>query len=296
MIDKFLDYLRYEKRRSERTVEAYKNDLEAFKAYFKDLNEQLSWSVIDSNIVRNWMESMMDKGNSATSINRRLSALRSFYRFAKSRSLIEKNPTQQIVGPKKSKPLPQFLKEKEMDRLLDSLEWGNDFLSIRDKTLVTLFYETGMRLSELVGLNDADIDFSLQQIKVTGKRNKQRIIPFGNGLKDLLQTYIALRNKDMERKNEALFLSKQGNRMECEQVRRRVKVHLSKVSTLKKRSPHVLRHTFATALLNNGADLESVKELLGHTSVKTTEIYTHTTFERLKRVYKTAHPRAELET
>ena len=296
MIDKFLDYLRYEKRRSERTIEAYKNDLEAFKAYLKDLNEQLSWSVIDSNIVRNWMESMMDKGNSATSINRRLSALRSFYRFAKSRSLIEKNPTQQIVGPKKSKPLPQFLKEKEMDRLLDSLEWGNDFLSVRDKTLVTLFYETGMRLSELVGLNDADIDFSLQQIKVTGKRNKQRIIPFGNGLKDLLQTYIALRNKDMERKNEALFLSKQGNRMECEQVRRRVKVHLSKVSTLKKRSPHVLRHTFATALLNNGADLESVKELLGHTSVKTTEIYTHTTFERLKRVYKTAHPRAELET
>ena len=296
MIDKFLDYLRYEKRRSERTIKAYENDLEAFKAYFKDLNEQLSWSVIDSNIVRNWMESMMDKGNSATSINRRLSALRSFYRFAKSRSLIEKNPTQQIVGPKKSKPLPQFLKEKEMDRLLDSLEWGNDFLSVRDKTLVTLFYETGMRLSELVGLNDADIDFSLQQIKVTGKRNKQRIIPFGNGLKDLLQTYIALRNKDMERKNEALFLSKQGNRMECEQVRRRVKVHLSKVSTLKKRSPHVLRHTFATALLNNGADLESVKELLGHTSVKTTEIYTHTTFERLKRVYKTAHPRAELET
>lgn len=296
MIDKFLDYLRYEKRRSERTIEAYKNDLETFKAYFKDLNEQLSWSVIDSNIVRNWMESMMDKGNSATSINRRLSALRSFYRFAKSRSLIEKNPTQQIVGPKKSKPLPQFLKEKEMDRLLDSLEWGNDFLSVRDKTLVTLFYETGMRLSELVGLNDADIDFSLQQIKVTGKRNKQRIIPFGNGLKDLLQTYIALRNKDMERKSEALFLSKQGNRMECEQVRRRVKVHLSKVSTLKKRSPHVLRHTFATALLNNGADLESVKELLGHTSVKTTEIYTHTTFERLKRVYKTAHPRAELET
>ena len=296
MIDNFLDYLRYEKRRSERTIEAYENDLEAFKAYFKDLNEQLSWSVIDSNIVRNWMESMMDKGNSATSINRRLSALRSFYRFAKSRSLIEKNPTQQIVGPKKSKPLPQFLKEKEMDRLLDSLEWGNDFLSVRDKTLVTLFYETGMRLSELVGLNDADIDFSLQQIKVTGKRNKQRIIPFGNGLKDLLQTYIALRNKDMERKNEALFLSKQGNRMECEQVRRRVKVHLSKVSTLKKRSPHVLRHTFATALLNNGADLESVKELLGHTSVKTTEIYTHATFERLKRVYKTAHPRAELET
>ena len=296
MIDKFLDYLRYEKRRSERTIEAYKNDLEAFKAYLKDLNEQLSWSVIDSNIVRNWMESMMDKGNSATSINRRLSALRSFYRFAKSRSLIEKNPTQQIVGPKKSKPLPQFLKEKEMDRLLDSLEWGNDFLSVRDKTLVTLFYETGMRLSELVGLNDADIDFSLQQIKVTGKRNKQRIIPFGNGLKDLLQTYIALRNKDVERKNEALFLSKQGNRMECEQVRRRIKVHLSKVSTLKKRSPHVLRHTFATALLNNGADLESVKELLGHTSVKTTEIYTHTTFERLKRVYKTAHPRAELET
>ena len=209
MIDKFLDYLRYEKRRSERTIEAYKNDLEAFKAYFKDLNEQLSWSVIDSNIVRNWMESMMDKGNSATSINRRLSALRSFYRFAKSRSLIEKNPTQQIVGPKKSKPLPQFLKEKEMDRLLDSLEWGNDFLSVRDKTLVTLFYETGMRLSELVRLNDADIDFSLQQIKVTGKRNKQRIIPFGNGLKDLLQAYIALRNKDMERKIEALFISKQ---------------------------------------------------------------------------------------
>ncbi|MCH4148392.1 MAG: tyrosine recombinase XerC [Prevotella sp.] len=291
MIEEFLDYLQYEKNRSQLTVQSYADDLKSFEAYFKNLDNQLSWESVDSDVIRDWMESMMDKGNNATSINRRLSALRSFYRFALSRHLVEKDPSRMVKGPKKSKPLPQFLKESEINELLDR-QTGDIYKEVRARTIILTFYETGIRLAELIGLNDEAVDFSSHQLKVLGKRNKQRIIPFGEELEQALRNYMDIRNRDIERHSEALFLTKDGERMNRNKVRYEVKKNLSKVCTLKERTPHVLRHTFATAMLNHNAGLESVKKLLGHESLSTTEIYTHTTFEQLKRVYKNAHPRA----
>jgi integrase/recombinase XerC len=239
------------------------------------------------------MESMMDKGNSASSINRRLSAVRSFYRFALSRKKVDSDPSHSVQGPKKSKPLPQFLKESEMNKILDPKMWAMDnYADVRTRTIIMTFYETGIRLSELTGLDDEAVDFQNHQLKVTGKRNKQRIIPFGEELNTTLENYILLRDHSVTKCSKALFLSDHGERMKNEKVRYDVRKNLSKVCSLKERTPHVLRHTFATAMLNHDTGLESLRKLLGHASLSTTEIYTHTTFEHLKRVYKNAHPRA----
>lgn len=292
MIGEFLDYLRFEKNRSELTVSSYAEDLKAFEAYFKNLDMLLSWETVDADVIRGWMESMMDKGNRATSVNRRLSALRSFYRYALAHQMVARDPSRMIKGPKKAKPLPQFLKEEEMNRLLDVVEWGDDFESVRARTMLMTFYETGIRLSELTGLDDTAIDWANHAVKVLGKRNKQRIIPLGEELEHTLLIYIRVRDEQVKVGNGALFVTRKGERMSGDQVRNEVKRCLSLVSTLSKRSPHVLRHTFATAMLNHEAGLESVKKLLGHESLSTTEIYTHTTFEQLKRVYQEAHPRA----
>lgn len=236
---------------------------------------------------------MMDKGNTATSVNRRLSALRSFYRFALSRSLVERDPSRKVLGPKRKKPLPQFVKEREMDVLLDENMWSDSYEDSLARTILITFYETGIRLSELVGLDDEVVDFVSRELKVTGKRNKQRIIPFGGELAGVLKSYMSSRNEMFPmRVDSALFINKKGVRVSTSQVQGIVRKNLSKVTSLKKKSPHVLRHTFATAMLNHDAGLESVKKLLGHESITTTEIYTHTTFEQLKKVYKNAHPRA----
>ena len=292
MINEFLNYLKFERNRSDLTIKNYGEDLRAFKEFYGNLEGCHSWKSVDSDIIRDWMESMMDKGNNATSINRRLSALRSFYRFALTRKLVDKDPVHGVTGPKKGRPLPQFLKENEMDRLLDAESWTESFEDMRDRTVIMTFYETGIRLSELIGLDDSMVDFSNRQLKVTGKRNKQRVIPFGEELLATLRDYMKCRDKEVNRQSEALFVSAKGRRMTSSQVRGAVRKNLSKVCTLKKRTPHVLRHTFATAMLNNKAGIESVKKLLGHESLSTTEIYTHTTFEQLKREYYSAHPRA----
>ena len=292
MIGEFLDYLRFEKNRSELTVSSYAEDLKAFEAYFKNLDMLLSWETVDADVIRGWMESMMDKGNRATSVNRRLSTLRSLIRYALAHQKVARDPSRMIKGPKKAKPLPQFLKEEEMNRLLDVVEWGDDFESVRARTMLMTFYETGIRLSELTGLDDTAIDWANHAVKVLGKRNKQRIIPLGEELEHTLLIYIRVRDEQVKAGNGALFVTRKGERMSGDQVRNEVKRCLSLVSTLSKRSPHVLRHTFATAMLNHEAGLESVKKLLGHESLSTTEIYTHTTFEQLKRVYQEAHPRA----
>ena len=292
MINEFLNYLKFERNRSDLTIKNYGEDLRAFKEFYRNLDSRLSWKSVDSDIIRDWMESMMDKGNNATSINRRLSALRSFYRFALVRKLVDKDPVHGVTGPKKGRPLPQFLKENEMDRLLDAGSWTEGFEDVRDRTIIMTFYETGIRLSELIGLNDSMVDFSNRQLKVTGKRNKQRVIPFGEELLAMLRDYMKCRDKEVNLQSEALFVTAKGQRMTSSQVREGVRKNLSKVCTLKKRTPHVLRHTFATAMLNNKAGIESVKKLLGHESLSTTEIYTHTTFEQLKREYYSAHPRA----
>ncbi len=292
MVEEFLNYLQFELRRSPLTVKSYSEDLGAFEAFFKNLGNQLTWESVDSDVIRNWMESMMDKGNNATSVNRRLSALRSLYRFALSRNLVSQDPARRVEAPKKAKPLPQFLKESEMDRLLDDAEWGTTYKEVRARTIIMTFYETGIRLAELVGLDDSAVDLVGRQLKVTGKGNKQRIVPFGAELEDALRRFMEQRDREVGAGSEALFVTEKGDRMSPAQVRSEVKQYLVRVSTLKKLSPHVLRHTFATSMLNHGAGIESVKRLLGHESVSTTEIYTHTTFEQLKRVYQDAHPRA----
>lgn len=291
-VEDFLNYLRLERNYSKLTVKSYREDLREFELFFKNIEDAMSWESVDSDVIRDWMEFLMDKGNSVASVNRKLSALRSFYRYALRRELVESDPVHEIQGPKRKKPLPQFLKEKEVDQLLDSVMWDDNYKSILARTLILTFYSTGIRLSELIGLEDKDVNFMTRELKVTGKRDKQRIIPFGDELSLALQSYMDRRDKEIDKQDAALFLTTKGLCMTSSQVRYIVRQNLAKVSTLKKKSPHVLRHTFATAMLNHEAGLESVKKLLGHESLSTTEIYTHTTFEQLKKVYKNAHPRA----
>lgn len=293
MTEDFLNYLRYERNRSELTVRRYGESLRDFESYFKNRDSQLSWESVDSDVIRDWMESMMDKGDMASTVNNCLSAVRSFFRFALSRNLVCHDPAHSVRGPKKQKPLPQFVREDEMNRLIDQPQmWKDTYQDLRARTIIIMFYETGMRLAELLGLNEQDVDFDTRQLRVTGKRDKQRIIPFGDELEKVLREYVRQRDEQPLRLEPALLLNDKGRRMSRAQVQAIVRKCLSKVTTLKKRSPHVLRHSFATAMLNNGAELEGVQKLLGHESVATTEIYTHTTFEQLKRVYENAHPRA----
>lgn len=292
MIDRFVDYLRFEKGRAILTVDSYRRDLENFQNYFTRLSDDITWQTVDTDIIRDWMENMMDKGNSSASINRRLSALRSFYRYAMARGLVSKDPAYGVVGPKKEKTLPYFVKESQMDNLLDEANWGVSYEDLRNRMILMVFYETGVRLSELVGLNDNSISWPEKVLRVIGKRNKERVVPLGDKLLRELTDYVSVRDRCVERRSNALFLTKDGERAKPAQVRFMVERNLRKFCTLKKVSPHVLRHTFATAMLNHGADLESVKRLLGHESLTTTEVYTHVTFEQLKREYKTAHPRA----
>lgn len=291
MVEQFLKYLRFEKNRSEQTVRRYAQSLREFETYFKGVDEELTWASVDADVIRGWLEAMMDKGHQATSMNADLSALRAFYRFALARRMVDHDPAHHVQGPKKNKPLPMYLKESEMNELLDDVEWGDNYKDVRARTIILLLYETGLRRAELSSLNDADIDFEARQLKVTGKRNKQRLIPFGEELARELQHYKAVRDGQVDRHSEAFFLSPRGERMTGSQIYHLVNKHLSRVSSLKKRSPHVLRHTFATTMLNHDASLEGVRKLLGHESLETTEIYTHTTFEQLRRVYKEAHPR-----
>ena len=292
LIKAFLDYLRLERNYSEKTIVSYRTDLLEFEEYFKKVDAELDFARVDADVVRNWMVSLMDDGRAATSVNRKLSSLRSFYRFLLKRKVVSVDPMLKVVGPKKKKPLPSFVREKDMDRLLDELLFDESFEGCRDRTILEMFYATGMRRSELIGLNDADVDLSAKLIKVTGKRNKQRLIPFGDELAEDLLNYIKVRNETLSQGAEAFFVLKNGARMYSEAIYRLVRRYLSGVVTLKKRSPHVLRHTFATAMLNGKAELRAVKELLGHESLATTEVYTHTTFEELKKVYEQAHPRA----
>ena len=288
-----MKYLLYELNRSEKTIVAYGTDLREFERYLKKDKAEADFTKVDSNRIRSWVVNLMDEGGcSPASVNRKLSSLRSFYRFLLRKGLVEVNPMLKIVGPKKKKPLPSFVREEDMNRLLDEIPFGDGFEGRRDRMILEVFYATGIRLSELIGLNDVDVDISARLIKVKGKRDKQRLIPFGDELMQDLLLYIKVRDEACLKGTEAFFVRKDGKRMYPMQVYRLVRRNLSKVVALKKRSPHVLRHTFATAMLNGSAELRAVKELLGHESLATTEIYTHTTFEELKKVYEQAHPRA----
>lgn len=290
--ESFLSFLRFERNYSEKTVRSYGIDLEKFEEYLKGVDEELDFTGVDADLVREWVLRLMEQGYATTSVNRKLSSLRSFYQYLLRKRVIEKDPMATVKGPKNKKLLPVFVRDEEMSRLLDEQEWKTGLEGLRNRLIVEMFYVTGMRLSELINLKDRDVDFSAQVMKVTGKRNKQRLIPFGKELKEDMNAYLDLRDKEISGSPEAFFVRKDGKSLYPRMVYLLVRQSLSKVVTLKKKSPHVLRHTFATSMLNNGAELSAVKELLGHESLTTTEVYTHTTFEELKKVYKQAHPRA----
>lgn len=292
LTDSFLDYLQYERNYSEETIKSYREDLRQFEEFARGEIGDSAPSEVKAELVREWIVSLMDRGYTSTSINRKLSSLRSFYKFLLRKGEVAVNPLQKITGPKNKKPLPAFLRESDMDRLLDEVDFGEGFKGCRDHMIIEMFYATGVRLSELIGLDNEDVDFSSSLIKVTGKRNKQRLIPFGEELKIAMTEYVDVRNEAVPVRTDAFFVRENGERLSRSIVENLVKRNLSKVVTLKKRSPHVLRHTFATTMLNHDAELGAIKELLGHESLATTEVYTHTTFEELKKVYNQAHPRA----
>ena len=291
-MDSFLQYLQKERKYSLNTVQAYENDLLEFSEFCE---KRLSKDVLNVGVsdVREWILEMSD-GSGAVgvrTVKRRISALRSFYKYLRREGLVSKNPAAVLVLPKASKPLPKFFREEEMGRLLDDVMTGDEFQDRRDKLIIDLFYQTGVRVSELVEIKDSDIDMGRGMLRVFGKRRKERLIPIGGKLLKEIEAYKAKRNTEVG-KTFDLFVRKNGEKMYRRGVYDVVHRSLTKVSSLKKRSPHVLRHTFASTMLNNGADIYAVKALLGHSSLAATEVYTHSSFAKLIKTYKTAHPRA----
>lgn len=292
--DSFLEYLRSELNNSPLTLDAYARDLSEFQDFVKEADPDCEWIAVEADDVREWIIYLLDEqGLSAASVNRKLSTLRTFYKYLRRMGWVSVNPMEKVIAPKKKRPLPYFVRESEMDRLLEMTANDRSFVGIRDRLILMMFYETGIRRAELLGMTDASVDLIAKQIKVEGKRSKQRIVPFGEELETEIRAYIEARNESFGQHTgfEALFVTVKGIAMNKSQVTKVVKDNLSKVTTIKKRSPHVLRHSFATAMLNNNADLTSIQKLLGHESVATTEIYTHVSFEELKSEYKNAHPR-----
>lgn len=291
-IEDFLNYLKADRGYSLQTVRSYSDSLLSFEIFFRSLDAQLTWERIDVDVIRRWMSVEAERCKTSRTICKELSALRSFYKYLLRTKRIEKNPMRLVSNPKMTVPLPTFLKQSEIDELFDQVIFPDTNEGLRDRTILLLFYHTGIRVSELVGLNRSAINLMQRELKVTGKRNKQRIVPFGEELENALNVYLLRRDELEAFDPEALFLNAKSKRISVAQVRRVVHQYLALVTTQKKKSPHVLRHTFATAMLNNGADLEAIREILGHESIDTTVVYTHTTFADLKKEYERAHPRA----
>lgn len=292
ILDKFLQHIRVERRLSENTVTSYAETLKLFADFLAALPEPKKIGEADADNIRAWMSEMLETRHSAAYVNRSLTALKTFYKYCLSTGEVDKDPARNIQGPKKPRRLPRFMKEKDMEKLLDIMQGDDIFNNVRARTIIYMLYLTGLRAAELVSLNDDMIDFVNNEIKVTGKRNKQRLVPFGEEMKDVLMRYLEIRDNSVVRENNALFVGNRGKRMTTVMLREIVKKSLSMVSTMQKLSPHLLRHTFATTMLNHDANLESIQKLLGHQSLDATEIYTHTTFEQLKKVYNEAHPRS----
>jgi|SRR5574344_41817 len=291
--DSFLEYLRSERNYSSKTIESYARDLRMFQEFLEEQNTHATWTAIEAEDVREWVINLLDEQSlSASSVNRMLSALRSYFKYLRRMGWVSVNPMEKVVAPKKKRPLPYFVRESEMDRLFELTSENKSFQGIRDRLVLMMFYETGIRRAELLNMKDTDVDLAGRQVKVMGKRNKQRVIPFGEELENEIKAYLAVREETLGKERfPTLFVTNKGLPMTADLVSRIVKDNLSMVTTIKKRSPHVLRHSFATAMLNHQADLTSIQKLLGHESVATTEIYTHVSFEELKNEYKNAHPR-----
>jgi integrase/recombinase XerC len=289
--ESFINYLTYEKRYSSHTVVAYKNDLDQFVQFCIQMVGEFNVKKTDAKLVRNWIVQLMEKELSARSVNRKIASVKSFFKYLAKEQIVENNPATYLSLPKIRKKLPNFVEERNLNHLLDDGFFSNDFKGFRDKLVIALLYGTGIRLSELLQLKDSDIDTKMCLIKVLGKRNKERIIPYPVSINQLLKMYIESRNKSVEHKIERLLVTEKGKEVYEKLVYRVVTQNLAKITLLEKKSPHVLRHTYATHLLNRGADLNAVKELLGHSNLAATQVYTHTTFERLHDIYKQAHPR-----
>jgi len=291
--ESFLQYLKIEKRYSPHTFRSYLNDLDQFECFLHDAGHSDNPVEVTSHDIRAWIVSMLDADYSTVSVHRKISCLRVYFRFLRKEGIMKNDPLQKVVVPKRKKSLPVFIEEKAMATLLDDISFGEDFAGIRNKTIIEMLYLTGMRRSELIGLKDTDIDMTEATVKVTGKRNKQRIIPLVKPFLNNLTGYIEMRNKSLDSRNgEWFFVTDKGNKLYDKYVYNIVRSYLSVVTTADRKSPHILRHTFATHMLNNGADLNSIKELLGHANLSATQVYTHNTFEKLKKIYKQAHPRA----
>ena len=291
--EKFLQYLKKERNYSNLTIVSYGKSLEEFKDFVGISGEQKDWFAIESGDIREWIVDMTNKGSANSTVNTRLSALRSFYRYLYVQGLLKRNPMSRITGLKKKKVLPKFVRESQMDDLLDGVHFPDDYKGAMDHLVLSMFYSTGIRLAELVGLNLSDVDLSTRNLKVTGKRNKQRIVPMGDSLTEEAAAYMCLRREEFPQPAEKAFFVYKGRRISRSYVYRMVRTKLGEVTSQEAKSPHVLRHSFATVMLNNGAEIEAVRELLGHASLATTQIYTHTTFEELKKAYEQAHPRGD---
>jgi len=285
----FIQYIQYEKRYSPHTVIAYRNDLDQFFGFLSARYGITDAAGVSHPMVRSWLVELMEEGITPRSVNRKLTTLKSFFRYLVRNGEISVNPMSKVISPKVSKRLPAFIEKEKMDLVFTEVDFGEGYPALRDRVILELFYATGMRLSELVNLKETDIDLPGGTIKVLGKRNKERLIPFGNSVKKMFVLYLAEKQKF---DSPYLFLTDKGKQIYPRMVHRIVTGILARVTTLDKKSPHVLRHTFATHLLNNGAELNAVKELLGHANLSATQVYTHNTIEKLKKVYKQAHPRA----
>jgi integrase/recombinase XerC len=286
-IDEFLNYIKSEKRYSDLTITSYKTDLVQFNSFLLNSFSITNPIKVDFKIVRNWISSLVESDLQSSSINRKISALKSFYRFLEISDYSTHNPTLKIIAPKIAKKLPVFVEKSNINDLLDKDFFENDFCGHRDKLIIEVFYFTGIRLSELLNIGLNDIDYINSSLKVLGKRNKERIIPLAYAILNKIKLFVKKYNLD-----NYLFTNEYKNKLYPKKIYRIVNKYISLVSSAKKKSPHILRHSFATHMLNNGADLNAIKELLGHASLSATQVYTHNSIAKLKAVYKQAHPRS----
>ena len=284
--EKFLQFLEHEKRYSVHTIKSYSTDLEQFIQFLSSEFQVNTVKNVNFQFVRSWIAKLLSNNISPRSVNRKITTLKTYFRFLLQENLIKQSPMQKIISPKTSKRLPVFVEQVKMEQLLNEIDFGVGFLAQRDRLILELFYFTGIRLSELINLKNKDINYSDSTILVLGKRKKERLIPLTS---DILSK---IKELNTSNKSQYLFTTDKGKQISTKQVYRLVNKYLSMVTTLGKKSPHILRHTFATHMLNNGADINAIKELLGHANLSATQIYTHNTIEKLKTVYKQAHPRA----
>ncbi len=289
--ESFFNYLKFEKRYSSHTLIAYTIDLDQFVQFCMEVVGEFNVKKVDAKIIRNWIVQLMENDLSARSVNRKITTIKSFFKFLLKEQIVENNPAIHVTLPKIRKKLPNFVEEKNLNHLLDDGFFPDDFVGIRDKLIISLLYGTGIRLAELLQLKEGDIDTGNCLIKILGKGRKERIIPYPTSINQLFEQYLNVKGNEIGFKTERLLVTGEGKPVYEKLIYRVVTKNLTKVTSLEKKSPHVLRHTYATHLLNKGADLNAVKELLGHSNLAATQIYTHTTFERLHDIYKQAHPR-----